>query len=198
MSKYEKCHPSYSEDALIYEAVEAAKGFDRLADANLYFKALCDSMPKFVQLSNNVYRYKDYFIQVGKRFLMAGHGSSLMSLSGMELSFLPQGIAVIWLDNDEDMVLITRIKGSEAHRLLPYSGPVSALSVQARQRLLADADRLLEDNRAVLAVTKEKDSWNLLEGEERIVFSRCELAFVPDGAKAAYRSRVLEALQLDE
>lgn len=198
MSKYEKCHPSYQEDELIFEAVEAAKGFDRLTDANLYFKALCDSKPEFVQPGNNVYRYKDYYINVGKRFLMAGHGRCLMNLARLELSCLPQGIALIWLDNDEDMMLITRVRGSEGHCLLPYSGPVSALSVKARQNLLADVDRLLEENYAVSAVTEGKNSWNLLEGEDRIIFSHCEIAFVPDAAKKAYRSRVLETLDLSE
>ena len=183
---------------MLFEAVEAAKGFDGLSDANEYFTALCESEPNFVKLGNNVYRYKDYYIQVGKRFLMAGHGRALMGLAGLELSCLPQGIAVIWLDNDEDMVLITRIKGSEGHRLLPYDGHVSGLPVEARRRLLADADRLLEGNQAVSAIAGGIDSWNLLEGEERIVLSRCEIAFVPDGAKAAYRSRVLKALELDE
>ena len=115
-----------------------------------------------------------------------------------ELSCLPQAIAVIWLDNNEDMVLITRVKGSEGRRLLPYEGPVSALPVQARQRILADVDRLLEENSAISAVAEGKDWWNVIEGEGSIIFSRCEIAFVPDAAKAAYRSRVLKMLELDE
>jgi len=198
MSKYENCHPSFSEDTLIYQAAEAAKGFYGLTDANQYFAGMCEHNADFVQLSNNVFRYKDYFIQVGKRFIMAGHGNALMGLAQKELSCLPQAIAVIWLDNNEDMVLVTRVKGSEGRRLLPYEGPVSALPVQARQRILADVDRLLEENSAISAVAEGKDWWNVIEGEGSIIFSRCEIAFVPDAAKAAYRSRVLKTLELDE
>ena len=198
MSKYFKYHPSYQEEALIFKAVEAARCFHGLTEANVYFGDLCNSQPEFVRLTNNVYRYKDYYINVGKRFLMAGHGECLMGLNRLELSCLPQGIALIWLDNNEDMVLITRIRGSEAHRLVPYSEYRTGLSVQTRKKLLADADRLLDENRALLAVTKDKDAWYILEDEERIIFSYCESAFVPDNAKPAYRSRVLEALDLHE
>lgn len=198
MGKSLKCHQSYQEDALIFNVVEAAKSFFGLTEANLYFTTLCDHKPEFVQLGNNVYRYKDYYIQVGKRFLMAGHGQCIMNLARLELSCLPQGIALIWLDNDEDMVFITRIRGSEGHRLVPYSEYPTALSVLARQQLLADVDRLLAENHAVLAVTERKESWHILEGEDRIIFSYCELAFVPDKAKPAYRGRVLEALGLNE
>lgn len=194
MSKYLKLHPSYQEDPLIFEIVEAAKSFYGMTDANLYFGALCDSRPEFVCLSNNVYRFKDYYIQVGKRLFMAGHGNCLMGLSRLELSCLPQGIGLIWLDNNEDMVLITRIPGSEGHRLAPYSG----LSPQMKQRLLGDVDRLLEENYALLTVTEGKDSWHVLEGQDRIIFSHCDTAFVPDGAKPAYRCRVLDALDLHE
>ncbi len=183
---------------MIYQAAEAAKGFYGLTDANQYFAGMCERNRDFAQLGNNVFRYKDYFIQVGKRFLMAGHGRALMSMAEKELSFLPQGIAVIWLDNDEDMVLITRVKGSEGHRLLPFEGPVSTLPEHTRQRILADVDRLLEENSAISAVAEGKDWWNVIEGEGSIIFSRCEIAFVPDAAKAVYRSRVLRTLELDE
>ena len=119
-------------------------------------------------------------------------------LNRLELSCLPQGIALIWLDNNEDMVLITRIRGSNEHRLVPYCEYRPGLSVQARKKLLADVDRLLDENYALLAVAKDKDAWYILEGEERILFSYCETAFVPDNAKPAYRRRVLEALGLPE
>ena len=199
MSKYIKCHPSFSEDSLICEAVRAAEQFDGLTEANRYFASLCSREPKFVKLSNNVYHYKDYYINAGKRFLMAGHGQSLMGLTGrMELSCLPQGIAVIWLNNGQDMVLVTRVAGSEAHRLLPYTEPVSALPVQTRQRLLADVDRMLEQGCTLRAVQDPQNTWHILEGEDRIIFSRCVLVTVPEEAKAIYRSRVLEALWLEE
>ena len=194
MSKEIKVHPSYQENPLLFDAVEAAKRFYGMTEANQYFRELGDSNPEFVQLANNVYRYRDYYINVGKRIFMAGHGSGLMGLNRLELSCLPQGIATIWLDNNEDMVLITRIKGSEGRRLVPCG----VLSAQAKQRLLADVDRLMEENYALSAVTAGKDSWYVIEGEDRIIFSNCEIAFVPEGAKPAYRRRVLEALDLHE
>lgn len=198
MSKYFKYYPSSPEEALIHEAAEAAKCFYGLTDANQYFTALCDSNPGFVQLGSNVYRYKDYYINIGKRFLMAGHGRIIMDLAEQELSCLPQGVAVIWLDNDEDMVLITRIKGSEGHRLVPYSEYTTMLSEQARKNLLSDVDRLLEKNQALISVTKNKNSWHVIEGKDRIILSRCELAYASDEAKPAFRRRVLEALDLQE
>lgn len=198
MSQYAKFHPFYRENSLIFEAAEAAKGFAGLADANQYFLTLCRREPEFVQVGSNVYRCADFFIQVGKRFLMAGHGNGLMQLAGLELSCLPQGIGVIWLENGEDMVLITRIRGSAGKRLIPCSDAVSALPRQARNKLLADVDRLLEKNYAVLAATDDKGSRYLLEGDDRVIFSACELAYVPDQAKKAYRNRVLNVLDLRE
>ena len=198
MSKYFKYHPSYQEETLIFKTVEAAVGFYGLREANLYFNGLCNSEPEFVQQTNNVYRYKDYYIQAGKRFLMAGHGECLMGLNRLELSCLPQGIALIWLDNNEDMVLITRITGSEGHRLVPYSEYGTGISEQTRKNLLADVDRLMDANYALMAVTGDKDTWYIIEGKEQVVFSYCNTAFVPDNAKPAYRRRVLEALGLQE
>lgn len=57
-------------------------------------------------------------------------------------------------------------------------------------------DPLLFD--ALTAVTAGKDAWYVIEGEDRIIFSRCEIASVPEGAKSAYRRRVLEAPDLCE
>lgn len=198
MSKQMDFHPSCQEDELIFEVIQAVKTFGGLSEANQYFKAVCARNAEFAQLGNNVYHYKDYFINVGKAFLMAGHGRCIMDLTRLELSCLPQGIALIRLDNDEDMVLITRIKGSEKQRLIPYTAHNAALSLQARLRLLADADRLLADNRTILALTQGKKSWYILEDEGRIIFSLCEIAFVPENAKPVYRSRILEALDLTE
>ena len=121
-----------------------------------------------------------------------------MGLNRLELSCLPQGIALIWLDNGEDMVLITRIKGSEGHRLIPYSEYGTGLSVQTRKNLLADVERLMDANYALLAVTEDKNTWYIIEDEESVIFPYCKTAFVPDNAKPAYRRRVLEALDLHE
>ena len=189
--------PTYQDDDLMCASVEATKGFGGLTDANQYFSDLCQSVPGFVKLENNAYHYKDYYINVGKRFLMAGHADCLMKLSHFELSCLPECIAYIWLDNDEDMVLFTRVKGSGDHRLMACSCP-SQMPEQARRKLLADADRLMKENYAVLALTEEPNSWNYLEGEDRIIFSNCALAYVSDQARAAYRKRVLEKLDLKE
>jgi len=196
MSKAFQYHPSYPENALIFRIVEAARGFNGLSDANLYFGELCNSQPGFTRLAGNVYQYKDYYIQVGKRFLMAGHGNCLMGLNRLELSCLPRGIALVWLDNDEDMVLVTQIPGSEGQRMVPcQNGP---LSEQARKRLLQDVDRLMAENLTLLPVTEDRRAWHLLEEEERIIFSRCQTAFLPENAKPAYRKRVLNALDLCE
>ncbi len=180
---------------MICNAMEVAKKFNGLTDANQYFAKLCENVPGFVKLGNNVYHYKDYFINLGKRFTMAGHAQCLMGVTRLNLSCLPEGVACIWFDNDEDMVLFTRIKGSENRRLIPYSD-VLGVSSEAKQNLLADAERLMEENYAVLAITEGKDSWYVVEGEGRIIFSYCDLAFVSDEAKPAYRKRVIEALGL--
>lgn len=95
MSRYLKCHPSYQEDVLIAQAIEDANAFYALTDTNLYFRNLCACHPEFVQLSSNVYHYKDYYIQSGKRILMAVHSQCLMNFADLELSCLPQGIALV-------------------------------------------------------------------------------------------------------
>jgi len=197
MSRRFEALPVYKDDELICSSVEAAKSFYGLADANLYFASLCQSNPDFAGPANNVYHYKDYYINVGKRFAMAGHADCLMKLSHFELSCVPECIAYIWLDNDEDMVLFTRVKRSGDHRLMACSCP-SQMPEQARRKLLADADRLMKENYAVLALTEEPNSWHFLEGEDRIIFSNCALAYVSDQARAAYRKRVLEKLDLKE
>ena len=195
MSIKVECNASYQDDDLISGAVQASKNFNDITDANRYFMSLCEKTAGFVKIENNVYRYKDYFINAGKRFAMAVHADCIMKLAGMELSCIPEGVAYVWLDNDHDMVLFTRIKGSEARRLIPYNEAVG-VSEKARRRLLEDTERLMEKNYAILAVTEGKDSWYVIEGEDRIIFSQCSLAFVSDAAKAAYRKRVAETLGL--
>ena len=56
----------------------------------------------------------------------------------------------------------------------------------------------MDANYALLAVTEDKNTWYIIEDEERVIFPYCKTAFVPDNAKPAYRSRVLEALDLHE
>lgn len=195
MSIKVKCNPNYREDNLIFEAVEASNSFENITEANRYFMSLCENVTGFVKLENNVYRYKDYFINIGIRFTMAAHAENVLNLARLELSCIPEGVAYIWLDNDHDMVLFTRIQGSEDRRLIPYSD-VAKVSAEAKQMLLADVERIMEENYAVLAVTEGKGAWHVIEVENRIVLSHCSLAFVSEAAKPAYRKRVLEALDL--
>ena len=103
---------------------------------------------------------------------------------------------MICLDNNEDMIRITRIKESEGRRLIPYGEYGVRLSEETRKSLFAEMERLLDDHYAILAVTEGKNLWYIIEGEERVIFSQCELAYLPDNAKPAYRKRVLEALDL--
>lgn len=184
------------EDEVVLNTVEAAKEFAGLTEANQYLGQLCESVSGFAKQGNNVYSYKDFRINVGKRVFMAYHADGLRAVADLELSCLPELAAYIWMDNGEDMVLITRVKGSDGQRLVPC-GTVNTLSETVRRRLLDDAERLMEKGYAVAALTGDSSAWYVLEDRSAVIFSRCELACVTDEAKPAYRRRVLDILGLN-
>lgn len=190
------CRKNCSEDEIIQGVVDAASDFYDLSQANRYFLQLCESVCGFSKIGSNVYRYKDFFINVGKWVFMAKHADNLRIIADLELTFLPELAAYIRLNNAEDMVLFTKIDGSENHELLPC-GNISQISHRARLNLLEDVDKMLEAGYALRAVTENPHSWYILEGKERIIFSACELISVPESAKYIYRKRILEILLLE-
>lgn len=184
------------ENTVIKDAVEALKGIDNLMEANRYFCELCESVSGFEKLSSNRYRYRDFFFNVGKRVFMAAHADGLRIVADLGLSCLPELAAYIWPDNDEDMVLITRIKDSCGQRILPFEGD-HWLTEAVRQEILADAERLMEKGYTVASLINDRSDWYILEDRSAVIFSNCELVYVPDNAKPAFRNRVLEGLGLN-
>ncbi len=190
-------------DKLIFSAIEAVKDFSGITQANRYLEKLAEEYAEFVRLNSNVYRYKDYWLNVGKRIFMAAHADAVMSISGWDKipSCAPIGVVNIWLDNGEDMLLITRIPGSENRLIKPYSElDTSDLRdmTEAKRCLLADADLLMEHNYACIAITEGTASWYIIDKEQHIIISDWQLAFLPDAAKPAYRRRVLSILEINE
>ena len=125
----------------------------------------------------------------------------VMRLAQWELSCAPVGVAEIWLDNDSDMLLITRIPGSKGRRLVPCSqlGAFgSDVPTEAKRQLMRDVDRLMEHDLACSAITEQFDAWYILEDEPRIIIANWQLAHLPQAAKSAYRSRVVKLLGIDE
>lgn len=195
MSEKNICRQISREDAVIRNAVEAADGFNDLSQANRYFLQLCESISGFSKLDNNVYHYKEFYINVGKRVFMARHAEGLRVVADFELSCIPELMAYIWLNNGEDMVLITRVKGSEGQRLCPCEDK-KRLPETVRCRLLGDADRLMEKGYAIAALTDVCSVWYYVENSGKVIFSNCELAYVSEKAKSAYRKKVLNVLGL--
>jgi len=183
------------ENTVIKDAVEALKDVDNLMEANRYFCELCESISGFEKLSNNVYRYRDFFINVGKRVFMAAHADGLRIVADLGLSCLPELAAYIWLDNGEDMVLITRIKDSCGQRILPFEGEYQ-LSEIVRKDIFDDAERLMEKGYTVASLINDRSDWYILEDYSAVIFSNCELVYVSDKAKPVFRKRVLEELGL--
>ena len=184
------------ENTVIKDAVEALKDVDNLMEANRYFCELCESISGFEKLSNNVYRYRDFFINVGKRVFMAAHADGLRIVADLGLSCLPELAAYIWLDNGEDMVLITRIKDSCGQRILPFEGEYQ-LSEIVRKDIFDDAERLMEKGYTVSSLINDRSDWYMLEDHSAVIFSNCELVYVSDEAKPALRRRLLAELGLN-
>ncbi len=184
------------ENTVIKDVVEALKDTDNLMEANRYFCELCESVSGFEKLSSNVYRYKDFFINIGKRVFMAVHAEGLRIVADLGLSCLPELAAYVWLDNDEDMVLITRVKDSFGQHILPFKGEYQ-LTDALRQELLADADRLMESGYTVASLIGDRSDWYILEDCSAVIFSNCKLVDVPQKAKPAFRMRLLEELCLN-
>lgn len=196
MSKKTVWRQISQENTVIKDAVEAIKGVDNLMEANRYFCELCESVSGFDKLSNNVYRYKDFFINAGKRVFMATHAEGLRIDADLGLSCLPELAAYIWLDNDEDMVLITRIKNSCGQRIVPLDGEYH-LTETVRQEMLNDAERLMEKGYTVASMINDRSDWYILEDCSVVIFSNCKLVYVSEKAKPAFRKRLLEELGLN-
>ena len=184
--------PIQMDNELIIKLADDISSFENLNQANSVCSSIAKDNPSFEKISNNIFKCEDCYVNIGKKFLMTAHASGLKNVTGLGLDCAPELIAYSDLKNNEDCVLITRIKGTDTSALIPYEQASSTISVEAKQKLLADVEKLAEKNLANTAFYDYRN-WYYLPNEDKIVISNwSQLAFVPENAKPAYGKQISE------
>ena len=184
--------PVKMDNELIIKLADQISSFENLNQANTACDSIAKNNPSFEKISNNIYKCEDYYVNIGKKFLMTAHAMGLKNVAKLDLNCAPELIAYSDLKNNEDCILITRVKGTETSELIPYEQASSTISLEAKQKLLADVEKLAEKNLANTAFY-DYSNWYYLPNEDKIVISNwSQLAFVPENAKPAYRKQISE------
>jgi len=180
-----------SQDRLIAGISEKIQSFESLKDSVSYFERLVKENPDFQKLSGNVYKYKDYFINLGKRFNLTSHAIELQELRELELSSTPEIIAYSDLKNNTDCILITKIKDCFKSVPVPYREMQKDVTVEAKRKLIEDFEVLADRNIAANTML-DKENWYVVPETGDIVitdWSDC-VSFGDESAKAFFRNKL--------
>ena len=138
-------HSDEKLERIIIDCAQRMNSFENLAEANVFFDEMVKSNSLFKKLGNNTYQYKDYFINTGKKYNLVNHAVGLTMANKLGLSSAPLLIGYSDLKNNIDCVLITKIQGCENNPPLPYNENLSKVTLEAKQKLLNDADIMIKN-----------------------------------------------------
>ena len=155
---------------LISSIANKIKDCETLVEANKFFDSCIQSIPAFEKIDNNVYKYKDYFFNIGKHFQLSSHAYNLKEIRNLNLSSAPEVIAYADLKNELDSVLITRIKGAENKMPVQYSSEKLNVSEDAKRKLIEDIDKLAKTNNVNLGIL-DMNNWFFIPSINRILIS---------------------------
>lgn len=184
-------------DTLIVKCADKINELSNNKEANAFFENIAKENPQFKHLANNVYQYKDYFINVGKQFLMMNHAIGLKRVNDYELTSAPKLIVYSDLKSNGDCVLITKIKDSENNPPIPYKLNSSNISLSSKKNLMNDVELLAKEGIANVGID-DINNWHIVPKSGNIIISDWSTlaSFEDDEAKIAYKNRIRKMLDL--
>ena len=184
-------------DAVIEQLIQKAETFDSFLDANSYLDGVKQNNPNMVKLDENEYKYKDYYINTGIKFIIDPHVKGLKTANKLNLSCAPTLVDYITTKNEKNYVLITRLEGTENGNVVPYNECRQDVTLEAKNKFLNDVDRFIGIGYTNKAIESPKN-WFVVPSTKRIVIGNWS-EFVSLGSeenKAHYRKDIADMLGL--
>lgn len=178
-------------EPFISECINELKKCNDLKEVALYLENIGKDNNKINKLSNTVFKYKDYYINIGKKFILSKQAFGLMQYKDMNMSCMPSFVDYIECKNKKDCVLITKILDTSDDLPVPYIENNSTVTLEAKQEFMQDINKMLEKgltNRQI----DDMNNWFIVPKTGKILISDwSELAgFINDTAKNAYKKRI--------
>ena len=180
-------------DKLLVQISEHIRNLDDVASSNRYFEGITKENPEFTKIGNNVYKYKDYFVNIGKKFKLNTHAHRLEELREYNISSAPEIIAYSDLKNNLDCVLITKIKNCKTSAPIPYEEVQADVTLEAKNKFMEDFEKLAKNNIAVENMLN-KNNWYVVPDTGEIVLSNWAdfSKFGDDFSKSTFRNKLRE------
>ncbi len=180
-------------DNLIVKISDAIRNLEDLSSSNKFFENIVKDNKDFIKVDNNVYRYKDYFINIGKKFKLNTHAHRLEEIREYQLSSAPEIIAYSDLKNNMDCVLVTRIKNCKTSTPVPYEEVQADVTLEAKNKFLRDFDKLAKDDIAVDTML-DKRNWYVVPDTGEIILSNWSdfSKFGDDISKSVFKNKLRE------
>ncbi len=178
-------------EPFISECIKNLKECTDIKEISQYLENILKDNNQFNKLSNTVYKYKDYYINIGKKFILSPQVYGMTQYKDMNLSCMPVLVDYIECKNKKDCVLITKIPDTQDDLPVPYGENNSLVTLDAKQEFMQDINKMLEKgltNRQI----DDMNNWYIIPKTGKILISDwSELAgFTNDTSKNAYKKRI--------
>ena len=184
-------------DTLIEKCAIDISDFADIEEAFKYFSNLSKENSLCKQISPTSFQYKDYFIDLGAKFVLTPHAIGLEKVQGYNLSCAPKLIAYSDTKNNKSCTLITKIPGCSNSNPTPYKNVSSQVSIGAKRNFLNDLKTLAQNN-IVNISTEDINNWYTTPETGCIIISNWSdfASFRDEKAKNIYLKRMSENLGL--
>lgn len=176
--------------------IKTVENLYSLKECYEYIDEMVEKQEGFKELDLNLFKYKDIFIRTGKIFGIVNTADCIENILKYNLSTAPEFIKAIRLKNNDDMVLITRVQGSESFKFKRYLDEKNVLSEEERIKVIEDFDKLAEHNLYNPSMTEDLNYWFVLGNKIYIDKWVGLLSFESDVDKQEKRKVLLEMCDL--
>ena len=110
----------------------------------------------------NIYRYKDYYINLGAQHVQKGIADNLQKVAELNLSCAPKIIAYVPFKNNYDSVLIMQVPETEDKQLHTYYSKRKDISANVRLKFMSDFEEMLKHGIYNPAIINSTRNWLVL------------------------------------
>ncbi len=176
--------------------IKTVENLYSLKECYEYIDEMVEKQEDFKELDLNLFKYKDIFIRTGKIFSIVNTADCIENISKYNLATAPEFVKTIRLKNNDDMVLITRVNGSEVSDFERYLDKKNVLSEKERTKVIEDFDKLAEKNLYNPSMTDDLNYWFVI-ADKIYIDKWVELSsFDSDDEKQEKRKVLLEMCDL--
>ncbi len=184
-------------DKVVLQLIDELKNLNSLNECYEVIDKYCDTVDGFEDLDLNLFRYKDIYIRSGKIFNLEPQKQIFEKLSEFNLYTAPEFVAYIRLENNEDMILITRIQNSQNSSIEPYINERKNVTTDAKQELIHDFDELAKKNIYNPIINSAKEWFVISTTKKLYIDNWIQLkTFTDNNEKAEKRSSLLSLLEM--